>query len=165
MNALKPQDVLIALRLAAADEAVGRYAELAAELGLSASEAHAGVARLKKCALLNPVLNRIDRSALRNFLVHGLRHVFPAELGAEAKGMPTGASAAPLKGQLMSDLRVWKTSKGTVRGRTIEPLYPSVPEAAARNPALHELLALTDALRVGQARERNMAIVELEKRL
>jgi hypothetical protein len=165
MKFLKPQDVLIALRLAAADETVGHYAELAGDLGLSASETHAGVARLKKCALMNPALNRVDRSALRNFLIHGLRHVFPAEMGPEAKGMPTGVSAAPLKGQLMSEARVWKTSKGTVRGRAIEPLYPSAPEAAAKNSALYELLALTDALRVGQARERNLAIAELTKRL
>jgi hypothetical protein len=30
---------------------------------------------------------------------------------------------------------------------------------------LHELLALTDSLRVGRAREKEMAIIELKKRL
>jgi hypothetical protein len=44
------------------------------------------------------------------------------------------------------------------------PLYSSVPEAALRDTKLHELLALTDALRVGRAREREIAIFELNKR-
>ena len=47
----------------------------------------------------------------------------------------------------------------------IDPLYPSVPAAAAEDPRLHELLALADALRVGRARERSMARTELTKRL
>jgi hypothetical protein len=36
------------------------------------------------------------------------------------------------------------------------PLYPSAPAAALRNPALYENLALFDALRMGNARERNL---------
>jgi len=45
------------------------------------------------------------------------------------------------------------------------PLYPSVPEAANKDEKLYELLALADALRVGRAREKELAIVELKKRL
>ncbi len=56
-------------------------------------------------------------------------------------------------------------SKGTVRGHSILPLYPSVPEAALKDKQLYELLALTDALRVGRAREKELAIMELMKRL
>jgi hypothetical protein len=54
---------------------------------------------------------------------------------------------------------------GTVRGHSIIPLYPSVPEAALKDEKLHELLALTDALRVGRAREKEIAVIELKKRL
>jgi hypothetical protein len=45
------------------------------------------------------------------------------------------------------------------------PLYPKLPLAAMRDPALYELLALFDALRIGQAREREMARELLEERL
>ncbi|MEZ5494680.1 MAG: hypothetical protein R3E61_08965 [Pseudomonadales bacterium] len=48
---------------------------------------------------------------------------------------------------------------------TLYPLYPSVPEAALRNPALYELLVLFDAVRAGSARERALAIPMLEARL
>ena len=44
---------------------------------------------------------------------------------------------------------------------TLEPLYASVPGAARRNPALYDLLALVDALRIGRARERNLAEKEI----
>ena len=44
------------------------------------------------------------------------------------------------------------------------PLYPSVPAAALRNPVLHENLALFDALRMGNARERNLAMKLFEER-
>jgi hypothetical protein len=58
---------------------------------------------------------------------------------------------------------VWPYGHGKLRGHSIVPLYPSVPEAATKDPKLHELLALVDALRVGKAREREIAICELKK--
>jgi hypothetical protein len=39
---------------------------------------------------------------------------------------------------------VWPWKKGTARGIAFSPLYPHVPEAAERNPALGELLALLE---------------------
>jgi len=45
------------------------------------------------------------------------------------------------------------------------PLYPSAPAAALRSPALYENLALFDALRAGNARERALSQSIFEKRL
>jgi hypothetical protein len=45
------------------------------------------------------------------------------------------------------------------------PLYDSVPGAARRDPALYDLLALIDAIRMGRARERNVAEKEITQRL
>ncbi|NCB39610.1 MAG: hypothetical protein EOM80_12680 [Erysipelotrichia bacterium] len=45
------------------------------------------------------------------------------------------------------------------------PLYKSVPKAAMADPYLYELLALVDAIRGGRAREKNLAVKELQKRL
>lgn len=44
---------------------------------------------------------------------------------------------------------VWPYAEGNIRGQEIEPLYPSVPKAVKKDPALHELLALVDGIRVG----------------
>jgi hypothetical protein len=60
---------------------------------------------------------------------------------------------------------VWPDPMGDTRGYAITPLHTSVPRAAGRDPELHALLALVDALRIGQARIRSLADAELRKRL
>ena len=45
------------------------------------------------------------------------------------------------------------------------PLYNTAPAAAQRSSVLHENLALFDALRVGNARERKLASEAFEARL
>jgi hypothetical protein len=60
---------------------------------------------------------------------------------------------------------VWPDPDGKVQGAAVQPLYSSVPHAASRDPALYDLLALVDALRLGRARERALAEKELGKRL
>lgn len=52
---------------------------------------------------------------------------------------------------------VWPDPDGDVRGLTLEPLHKAAPKAARRDPRLYELLTLIDALRVGRARERQLA--------
>jgi hypothetical protein len=47
----------------------------------------------------------------------------------------------------------------------VQPLDRSVPQAARRDPALYDLLALVDALRIGRARERGLAEKEINRRL
>lgn len=48
-----------------------------------------------------------------------------------------------------ADVLVWAHPKGTVRGPTVSPIYRTAPQAALADPALHRLLALLDAMRVG----------------
>ena len=82
------------------------------------------------------------------------------------RGIATAHSAPPLNNEIMSEEQfVWPYAKGTVRGHSIIPLYPSVPEAALKDAKLYELLALVDALRVGRAREKELAIIEIKTRL
>ena len=52
-----------------------------------------------------------------------------------------------------------------MRGIGLIPIYPSAPAAALRSPALYENLALFDALRAGNARERALAQDLFEARL
>ena len=56
---------------------------------------------------------------------------------------------------------MWPHPNGSVRGVGVEPLHPSVPFAAMQDAKLYEMLALFDALRVGKARERSMALERL----
>ena len=95
------------------------------------------------------------------FVQHGARYSFPATRGEMTRGMPTSYAAAPLKDLIMQPSEpppVWPHKTGGVRGAGFYPLYPTVPEAAARNPALYELLVLFDAVRGSSPRERAIAI-------
>lgn len=168
---LKPQDVVVALKLAAGPNTHWTQLELARSLHLSASEVNHGLKRLAACHLYNARERRVVRASLQEFLLSGLRYVFPTELGLFGQGMPTsiGASTA-LSTKLVlgdEDYVVWPADRrlGRVRGRVIAPLYRNVPHAAAEDPVLHEYLALVDALRVGRARERALAKEELRQRL
>lgn len=84
------------------------------------------------------------------------------------RGVPTAHSAPPLDAHFRQGAElplVWPDAEGTHRGQAVEPLYTTVPAVARCNPRLHELLALVDALRCGGARERELALQELERRI
>ncbi len=167
---LKPQDVVLAMKLATARAPDWNQLQLAEALHMSASEVNHGLKRLAACSLFNARERRIIRASLLEFLVSGLRYVFPAQLGSFGEGMPTASSVGVLAKELQlgdDDGVVWaiKGKGPRARGRMIAPLYRTVPLAAAEDPALYEYLALADTLRVGRARERSMARAELAKRL
>jgi hypothetical protein len=137
-------------------------------LGMSASEVHAAVRRLREAKLVDPETGKVRLEALRNFLVHGVPHAFPATQKEITRGMPTAWAAPALSKKIKSSEQlppVWPDANGKVQGTAVEPLYPSVPGAAQRNPALYDLLALVDALRIGRARERSIAEKEISVRL
>lgn len=164
---LKPQDVLVLLKLSVTD-GESSYSAMASTLGMSASEVHGALRRASEAGLLNLATKRPNRPALLEFLVHGLRYVFPAKRGGITRGLPTAHAALPLKDRIVGDselVPVWPDPEGDVRGEELRPLYRSVPEAARKDPALYELLALVDAIRSGRARERALAVDELRRRL
>jgi hypothetical protein len=162
---LKPQDVVLLLKIVSDNNPSWNQKPMAETLGLSQSEVSEAVARCKFSGLLAPDGKTVMKMALIEFLQFGLRYVFPQQPGAIVRGIPTSHSAAPLNEEIQSnEIYVWPCGKGTVRGHSIIPLYPSVPEAALKDSKIHELLALTDALRVGRAREKEIAILELKKR-
>lgn len=164
---MKPQDIVVALKLTLGASRPS-YAELAADLGMSASEVHAAVRRLGEARLIDPERQEVRREALRSFLVHGVPHAFPARAGEVTRGLPTAWAAPALAGKINAAGQippVWPDPDGRVQGTAVQPLYSSVPHAARRDPALYDLLALVDALRLGRARERAMAEEELGQRL
>ena len=144
------------------------YKELGEALGMSPSEVHTSIKRATKAGLLDPNKRIPNRAALLEFLVHGLRYVFWAERGRMTRGLPTAHAAPPLAALLAQGAGpppVWPDPEGTVRGEELKPLHKAAPQAARKDPALYEFLALADALRSGRARERKLATRELEKRL
>jgi DNA-binding Lrp family transcriptional regulator len=166
---LKPQDILFLLKLVALGRAPWTYNELAIELGMSPSEVHAAAKRAVAAGLAVLGDNEI-RPNIRNFeefLLHGLRYYSVPERGAKTRGIPTLTSAPPLDELFVSsdEVSVWPDADGHIRGEAFTPLYRSAPEAARRDPELYELLVITDALRGGRARERQIAARKIKERL
>ena len=166
---LKPQDVYVALKMVAAKSDRPPYSLLAAELVMSPSEVHASVQRAQGCQLLHgPRLkNRPNLNALEEFLVHGLKYVFPAERGELTRGVPTSYAAEPFRRLIVQGNDpppVWPWEEGKQRGIAFEPLYRTAPIAALRDPSFYEYLVLADALRDTRIRERKIAEGELHRR-
>jgi hypothetical protein len=165
---LKPQDIVILLKLVSLGDRPWSYNVLAVELAMSPSEVHSGVKRAAAARLLDPQRNVPILRALQEFLVHGVKYAFPPDRGPLTRGLPTAYAAPPLNSLIVlpdEPPPVWPDPEGKIRGYAFSPLYPSVPKAAALDPALYELLALVDAIRDGRARERELAIKELTARL
>lgn len=160
---LKPQELLVLLKVAAHPTHRFTFASLAQALSMSAAEVHGSVKRATAAGLVS-MRGRGDwlpvRSALREFVVHGARYAFPAEIGPSKRGIPTAHGAEPLLSLLRgegAEVPVWAHPQGTARGPTVSPIYRTAPQAALADPDLHRLLALLDALRMGRARERELA--------
>lgn len=165
---LRPQDIVILLKIIARGGSQWRHLDIAYELGLSQSEVTHGLERCVKSGLIDPAKRLPLKSALAELLVHGLKYIFPVQPGAICRGIATAHSSKPLAGKIVAsdtDNYVWPYAEGDMRGQAIQPLYPSVPQAAKKDPKLHEFLALVDAIRVGRAREKKLATDELLKRL
>ncbi len=167
-SGIKPQDLLILLKITCWKDRQWRAIDLSRELNISPAEVSMALERARGVGFLDSEKRRVMKAPLLEFLVHAVKYVFPAEPGPLCRGIPTSHGAPPLANRIVSeesDQYVWPHDEGEVRGQEISPLYPTAPDAARRDPKLYELLALTDALRVGRARERGIAAKGIESRL
>lgn len=165
---LRPQDVLILLKLISIGDQQLRQIDLAMDLGVSQSEIVHSLARLRNSGLIDDSKRKPFRLAALEFLIHAVKYIFPVEIGSFSRGIPTAHSAKPLSKEIVSsegDQYVWPSEDGEVRGLSVKPIYETVPMAVKRDPKLYELLALMDAVRLGRAREKNLAEHELRKRI
>jgi len=165
---LLSQDVVVLAKLVGYGGGRPTIAQVAGDLALSPSQVHASLKRLERSRLIDTQTGRPLLKAVEEFLIHGVKYAFPVQRGETTRGMPTAYAAPPLSDQIADngDLPpVWPDPDGEVRGATLEPLHKAAPRAARKDPALHELLALIDALRDGRVRERQLAEKELSARL
>ncbi len=166
---LRPVDIPVLLKLTLPGSSEMSFQQLASHLHLSSSEVHVSFKRGRLSGLFaQDEPKRVNRSALLEFLEHGLRYAFPAERGDLTRGVPTAYAAEPLKGLLQQGTDpppVWPAVSGKVRGYSFAPLYKHALAAALEDASFYELLTLTDALRDGRTRERTLARQELRVRI
>ncbi len=167
---IKSQDILVLLKILSGG---GKYGEtwntitLSRSLYISQSEISESLKRSAYAGFMNTAGKIIYKDALLEFLVHGLKYVFPVKPGHLTRGVETAHSAIPLKNMISSDgsVYVWPYAFGSATGEAIEPIYPTVPKAALEDHLLYELLIFVDAIRIGKAREKQIAEKELKIRI
>lgn len=165
-SGMRPLDIAILLKIASKGKEEWYMKDLAFELGISASEISESINRSIIGGLMSSDKKTLKKLALLDFLKSGLRYVYPQQPGAIVRGIGTSISASPLNDKFMSDEQfVWPFAKGNIRGQAIEPLHPKTPEACLKDKKYYELIALTDAIRIGKAREQNMAFTMLKERI
>jgi hypothetical protein len=168
---LKPQDLAVLLKMAISAAPMPPYAVLARSLRMSPSEVHASLGRATMARLAQRSENEgnvVVRTALLEFVLFGARYAFPPVSGPLARGLPTAYAGPGMRDQIAASdepVPVWPAPSGKVRGITLYPLYPHLPPAAEADENFYETLALFDALRVGAARERNIATEALTRKL
>ena len=179
---LKGQDLVVLLKLVSLESAAHGRApahpstsaptirDLGETLGISKSEVANALRRSVESKLATKTADRTipNRRNLCEFILHGLKYVFPVRPGAPQRGAPTGFAAPMLEGLIVSsgsDIHVWPWAHGGARGLAVTPLFESVPQATQNDAKLYEYLALVDAIRLGGRREENMARSRLEQEL
>lgn len=145
---------------------------LEAPLGISKTEINASIKRSLSSGLA--IKDRItgratpNRRNINNFIVHGMKFVFPAKPGAMTRGIPTAFAAPMLRSLLVSGgeyIYVWPFAEGRDIGQSVTPLFKSVPEAVQKDDRLYEYLSLIDAIRLGNQREAGLAGERLSERV
>lgn len=163
---MRPHDIALLLKIAAKGNEPWLNKDMAAELFISPSEITESLGRSAIAGLVDPSKKRVFNKALLDFLLHGMKYVFPVIPGSLVKGLPT-AQSAPVMSKYFSSAEkyVWPDANGKERGMQIEPLYPGAAKAASRDELLYDLLALCDVIRVGKVREIKKAEELLRKQL
>lgn len=165
-SGMRPHDIAILLKIASKGKEKWYMKDLANELQISASEISESINRSIIAGFISSDKKTLKKLALLDFLKSGLRYVYPQQPGAITRGIGTAISAPPLKNEFFSDENfVWPYGKGNLRGQAIEPLHPKTPEACLNDSKYYELMALTDAIRIGKAREQNLAFEILKDKI
>lgn len=162
---MRPQDIVILLKIISKKDQPWQNKDLAKELLISPSEISESLGRSALAGLYDNQNRTPYRTNLMEFIEHGLHYVFPVIPSAMVNGVPTAHSHRFMK-EHFGDPQleyVWPEPRGKFRGLAIEPLYKEVPNAVWEDADLYKMLALIDVIRVGRVREWKLAISELHK--
>lgn len=165
---LKPQDIVVLLKIIATPNREWTYSLISYELFISKSQIYFSIQRAAAARLIHPETKKPFIRSVEEFLIHGVKYAYPLQKGETTRGIKTTYAAPPLSELIYSPnerIPVWPYSQGDARGYAIEPLHKNVPKAVLIDSVLYEMLSLVDAIREGKPRETEIAIEELKKRL
>lgn len=155
---MKSQDILILLGILTWKGPKRTFERLSEFVGVAKTPVVHAVQRLIEARLYNSYLSQVNIPATKEFLLHGVKYVFPHPIvednATEVKGFITGISNPVFEGKINYAKKfVWPSAKGNEKGLPIKPLYHSIPDYCFTNIELMDLLAIIDVLRIGRIRE------------
>lgn len=161
---MRPQDIVILLKLIIDADQEIRIKDLSSKLFISGSEISESLNRSAIARLIDPATRVVNKEAFLKFLEYGLPYVFPAQIGPVMQGLYTAHSESSLYLSFSTEEKlVWADETGKERGQSILPLYPTVTKAVLKDRLLYKLLALCDIIRIGNASDKNKAIWQLRE--
>lgn len=167
-RSLSELEVLVLLKIIALGGKTWTQQSIAFELSLSQSVVNRALKKSESLSLFDSKTRRVNGRYLEDALIHGARFFLASERGGEVRGVPTAWAAKPLSDEIVTSAvfpPVWPDPFGSVRGWSVSPLHPKVPEAVKSDRNLYELLALLDVFRIGGAREIGLAERAFRKRI
>ena len=169
---LRPQDVLLACKLFSLNGRDWTLNGMAEDLGFSVGGIYNCLDRTNQSQLTVSIKGQdiiVSKKHLFETLAFAVPRVFYAVRGGLETGMPTGLHVGDLREKFIfiegSIPLIWPGEIGDVKGESLQPIYPTVPKVAQRDKVLYELLALADIVRVGDPKNKKLAISVLEKRI
>ncbi len=161
---MRPQDIVILLKILCYHSRKWYHKDLANDLSLSTAEISNSLQRCALSGLLDIDKKKVRVQSLLEFLMYGIQYVFPQRPGNISRGIPTAHSHPFMKALFNSDqIYVWPDAKSDDKGLSVQPLYPAVVSAVKKDEQLYLLLALVDVLRMGKTREKEAAIIKLKE--
>jgi hypothetical protein len=158
---LHPSDVYVLAGLVSLADDDWTFRSLADKLEVPHASVQRGLARAAEAELFLPGSRGVHLPNFEEFLVHGVRFLAPARLGAVVPGVPAAWAASPMVDLIRESgdalPPVWPAAEGRVRGQALEPLHPSAVVSSAAFPEFGEILAIIDCLRAGDVRVRSVA--------
>ena len=164
LHEVLPQDIVILLKMTTNSKTTWYSTDLSQALKISVPEISKSLERCRKAKLLDKSNQKVNITALQNYLIHTIKFAYPIQPGEFSMGIPTAFSATPIKEQFYKGAKefVWASHRGSLKGQTVEPLYKTVPEIAKNEPELYELLVIVDTLRIGKEGEIEIAGKQLK---
>jgi|GEM_PF-2387873 len=159
---MKPQDVLLALKIVANTPLSLRQIDLAHSLHISQSEINRSLARLAECTIYIKETKTIDILKLMEFIEHAAPFVLHINRTGPTGGKPLFQSKRYKHNRFQIPVQWgWTNQKGKKGLHGYAPFHPSVPISCQSDPALHRLVVLFERTLISDAPERDLVLIEL----
>src|SRR5690606_23068381 len=131
---MRPQDIVILLKIICYGQRSWYSKDLAKDLFLSGSEISNSLQRSVVSGLIDYEKKQVRSQALLEFLIHGIQYVFPERPANISRGVFTAHSHPFIREKFISEQQyVWPDGESEERGFSVRPLYPGVVKAVKKD--------------------------------